>query len=120
MFRKTLLSLALLAVLCTTLATAPAEAAPPPGLTLSGYIVALKPTGQIILTTSSFISRPVSVLVDKVTVIRLGKTTLGFGELRVGDFVQISLRPESSQDSTGFLAQWIDVNRATAFEKARH
>jgi hypothetical protein len=65
-----------------------------------------------IAIASSLASRsPPRILVDKETVIRLGHLVIDFSQLRVGDWVAVTLRPVISGDTVVYRAQLIEVTR---------
>lgn len=113
MFRKALLSLAVLAVLVAAFAPASAEAAAPQTSSkpLIGQIVYLKLSGEIAVASSPLSRYPTRIQVDKETVIRLGHLAIDFSQLRVGDLVTVTLRPAISGDTTVYRAQLIEVTR---------
>ena len=112
MFRKLLLSLALTALLVASFAPAYAHAAAPQNTdtalpTLSGQITALNPAGEMYVLVS-LAGRPLRVLVNSKTVIMLNGEPIIFSQLRVGDYVTITLRASFSRL---LVAQKVEATR---------
>ena len=112
MFRKALLSIALLAVLLTTFAPVHAEAPRPTiARTLTGTIVSLSETeASYLALTVSPMMRPVRVYVNKETQICLSGQLIDFNELRLGDSVKVTLQLTTARV---YVAQLVEVFRKT-------
>lgn len=67
--------------------------------------------GEIAIASSLASRYPTRILVDKETVIRLGHLVIDFSQLRVGDWVAVTLRPVISGDTVVYRAQLIEVTR---------